>query len=107
TSLEGWKQDPIGKIGGVGLTTYQYLRMMGGVDTAMPDNIVKRVIEEILDKAEVKMPTNKDLEFIKTIDQIATISGYRPIEICWMTWLVQSEGDKIRMEKYRDTLDRI
>ncbi|KXB09309.1 hypothetical protein AKJ35_01005 [candidate division MSBL1 archaeon SCGC-AAA833F18] len=107
TSLEGWKQDPIGKIGGVGLTTYQYLRMMGGVDTAMPDKIVKRVIEEILDKAEVKMPTNKDLEFIKTIDQIATISGYRPIEICWMTWLVQSEGDKIRMEKYRDTLDRI
>ncbi|KXA95575.1 hypothetical protein AKJ36_00065 [candidate division MSBL1 archaeon SCGC-AAA259I07] len=105
--LEDWKQDPVGRIRGIGLTTYQYLRMMGGVDTAMPDKIVKRVVEEILDKAEVEMPTSGDFEFIKTVDKIAEISGYRPIEICWMTWLVQSEGDKIRMEKYRDVLDRI
>ncbi|KXA92165.1 hypothetical protein AKJ64_03855 [candidate division MSBL1 archaeon SCGC-AAA259E17] len=106
-SPKDWKQDPIGRIRGVGLTTYQYLRMMGGVDTAMPDKIVKRVVEEILDKAEVEMPTSGDFEFIKTVDRIAEISGFRPIDICWMTWLVQSEGDKIRMKKYRDVLDRI
>ncbi|MEM3694039.1 MAG: hypothetical protein QXI39_08495 [Candidatus Bathyarchaeia archaeon] len=40
-SLERWKKDPIGRIKEVGLITFQYLRMMGGVDTVMPDKIVK------------------------------------------------------------------
>ena len=30
TKLESWKEDPIGKIKGVGLVTFQYLRRMGG-----------------------------------------------------------------------------
>lgn len=107
SGFEDWKENPIGRIHGVGLTTYQYLRMMGGVDTAMPDKIVRRVVEEILEKANVKMPTKGDIEFVKTVDRIASISGYRPIEICWMTWLVQSEGEKIRMEKFGDVLERI
>ncbi|MEM2876040.1 MAG: hypothetical protein QXL67_03705, partial [Candidatus Bathyarchaeia archaeon] len=49
SSLKNWKEDPIGRIKGVGLITFQYLRMMGGVDTVMPDKIVKRVINEILE----------------------------------------------------------
>jgi hypothetical protein len=40
--LENWWEDPIGRVKGVGLVTFQYLRMMGGVDTVMPDKIVKR-----------------------------------------------------------------
>ena len=39
--LENWKKDPIGTISGVGINSFQYLRMMGGVDTAMPDKVVK------------------------------------------------------------------
>jgi len=105
--VENWREDPIGKIDGVGITTFQYLRMMGGIDTAMPDKIVRRVVRQILDEAQSDMPTNKDMELIGTIEQIARLSGYRPIEICWMTWLIQSEGDMIRMEKYRKLLDRI
>lgn len=105
--LEDWKLDPIGKIRGIGITTYQYLRMMGGVDTAMPDKVVRRVIEEVLHKADVKMPTKGDVELVHTIDRIASITGYRPIEICWMTWLIQPEGDATRMEKHRGILDRI
>jgi len=35
--LENWREDPIGRIKGVGLITFQYLRMMGGIDTVMPD----------------------------------------------------------------------
>ena len=31
--LENWRKDPVGRIKGVGLVTFQYLRMMGGVDT--------------------------------------------------------------------------
>ena len=35
--LENWWEDPVGRIKGVGLVTFQYLRMMGGVETVMPD----------------------------------------------------------------------
>ena len=73
----------------------------------MPDKIVRRVVRQILGEADLDMPTEKDMELINTIDRMARVSGYRPIEICWMTWLIQSEGNVIRMEKYRGLLNRI
>ena len=105
--LDRWQEDPIGRINGVGITTFQYLRMMGGIDTAMPDKIVRRVIRQILDESQVSMPFDKDLELISTIECMASLSGYKPIEICWMTWMIQPEGNLIRMEKYRKLLNRI
>jgi hypothetical protein len=104
--LENWWEDPIGKIKGVGLVTFQYLRMIGGVDAVMPDKIVKRVVNEILVKAGLES-VEDDMEFIKKAEQIAISCGYRPIELCWMTWLIQPEGRKIRMERYRDILPKI
>ncbi|MGC8578314.1 MAG: hypothetical protein ACP5M7_10035 [Thermoproteota archaeon] len=104
--LEKWKEDPIGRIKGVGLITFQYLRMMGGIDTVMPDKIVKRVINEILVKAGFR-PINDDIEFIKKAEEIALACGYRPIELCWMTWLIQPEGKMMRMEKYSKILPKI
>jgi hypothetical protein len=104
--LENWWEDPIGSIKGVGLVTFQYLRMMGGVDTVMPDKIVKRVVNDILVKAGLES-VEDDMKFIKRTEQLAISCGYRPIELCWMTWLIQPEGRKIRMEKYRDTLPKI
>jgi len=107
SQLERWREDPIGRITGVGITTFQYLRMMAGVDTAMPDKIVRRVIKQILDEAELDMPTEGDIDLVRTIEQLSDLSGYRPIEICWMTWLIQPEGKMIRMNKYRNLLDKI
>jgi hypothetical protein len=104
--LENWREDPIGRIKGVGLVTFQYLRMMGGIDTIMPDKIVKRVINEILVKAGLE-PINDDIEFIKKAEELALSCGYRPIELCWMTWLIQPEGKMIRMEKYSSILSKI
>jgi len=106
SKLIGWEEDPIGKIKGVGLVTYQYLRMMGGVDTVMPDKIVKRVINEILVKAGRK-PVEDDVEFIIKVEEIARLTGYRPIELCWMTWLIQPEGKIMRMKKYSSVLTKI
>ena len=106
TKLENWREDPIGRIKGVGLVTFQYLRMMGGIDTVMPDKIVKRVINEILIKAGLK-PINNDLEFIKKAEEIALECGYKPIELCWMTWLIQPEGKIMRIEKYSKILAKI
>lgn len=106
SKLEEWDKDPIGRIKGVGLVTYQYLRMMGGIDTVMPDKIVKRVLNEIFEKAGYER-VEDDFEFIKKVEYVARITGYRPIELTWMTWLVQSEGDKVRMDKYREVLKKI
>ena len=105
-SLENWRKDPVGRIKGVGLITFQYLRMMGGIDTVMPDKIVKRVINRILVKAGLK-PVEKDMEFIRKVEEVALACGYRPIELCWMTWLIQPEGKVMRMEKYSNILSKI
>ncbi|WP_237558717.1 hypothetical protein [Candidatus Methanodesulfokora washburnensis] len=106
SKLESWRDDPIGRIKGVGIVTFQYLRMMGGIDTVMPDKIVKRVINGILREAGME-PVEDDIEFIRKAENIAISCGYRPIELCWMTWLVQQEGKKMRMEKYSDLLQNI
>jgi len=105
--IETWEKDPVGKIKGVGINTFQYLRMMGGVDTVMPDKIVKRVILRILEDAGMKIKIETDIEFVKFVHKIALITGYRPIELCWMTWLIQKEGRLMRMEKYRKVLREI
>jgi hypothetical protein len=47
------------------------------------------------------------MEFIRKAEQLAITCGCKPIELCWMTWLIQPEGRKIRMEKYKDILPRI
>lgn len=106
SNLEEWRKDTIGSISGVGLVTYQYLRMMGGIDTLMPDKLVKKVINGILVKAGEK-PVNDNLQFIKRAEHVARECGYKPIELCWMTWLVQTEKGLIRMQKYEELLSQI
>lgn len=105
-SIKKWREDPIGRIRGVGIVTFQYLRMMGGVDTVMPDKIVKRVINKILEEAGLES-VEEDVEFVRRTEEIAHRCGYRPIELCWMTWLIQPEGKKMRMEKYSKILSKI
>jgi hypothetical protein len=104
--LENWSEDPIGRLNGVGIVTYQYLRMMGGIDTVMPDKIVKRVINEILEKAGYTQVSD-NIEFVKKSEDIASACGYRAIELCWMAWLIQSEGKMMRMKKYSSVLSKI
>jgi hypothetical protein len=105
-SLDNWETDPIGRIKGVGINSFQYLRMMGGIDTVMPDKIVKRVIAEMLTKANMKMPLT-DIEFVKFMERIAPEVGYKAIALCWMTWMIQSEAGMSRMEKYAALLPKI
>ena len=104
--LENWRDDPIGRINGVGIVTFQYLRMMGGVDTVMPDKIVKRVTNEILQRAGYQ-PIYDDIGFVRKTEEIALTCGCKPIELCWMTWLIQPEGKMMRMEKYSRILSKI
>jgi hypothetical protein len=86
---ERWKDNPVGRINGVGLATFQYLRMMGGVDTAMPDKIVRRTIAGILQEAGLELEGDEDQALIEAVSRIGQITGYRSAEICWMCWLLQ------------------
>ncbi|AEA46546.1 hypothetical protein [Archaeoglobus veneficus] len=104
--LEEWRKDPVGRIKGVGINTFQYLRMMGGIDTVMPDKIVKRVINGILVKAGEE-PVTSDIPFVKKVHEIAAITGYRPIELCLMTWLVEEGKDGLRVKKHSRILEEI
>ena len=61
--------------------------MIGGKDTVMPDKIVRRVFKGIFDECGLSVPKD-DLEFVKEIEKIAKLTGYKPIELCWMTWFV-------------------
>ena len=106
TKLENWEEDPVGKIKGVGINTFQYLRMMAGIDTVMPDKIVKRVIGEMFKEAGLTMPRS-DIDFIKEVEHVAMKTGYKAIELCWMTWLIQSEAGLTRIAKYAHLLPKI
>ncbi|MCS7215673.1 MAG: hypothetical protein RMI30_01005 [Thermodesulfovibrio sp.] len=94
SSLLNWREDPLGRIKGVGLITYQYLRMMGGVDTVIPDRIVKNTINEILIKAG-KKPIDDNMEFIRLLEKISEETGYMQTELCFMTWL-ESVPERIK-----------
>jgi len=106
SGLDNWREDVVGRVKGVGLVTYQYLRMMGGVDTVMPDKIVKRVLNNIFVEAGLE-PIYNDIGFIRRVEEVALECGYRPIDLTWMTWLIQREGRILRMEKYRDLMKYI
>lgn len=62
------------------------------------DKIDTKVVKQILDEAVLDMATEGDIELIRTISRMSKISGYKPVEICWMTWLIQPEGNMIRMD---------
>jgi hypothetical protein len=106
SKLEEWEEDPLGKMNGVGVNTFQYLRMMGGIDTVMPDKVVKKVMGEVLSKARIGMSSN-DIDFVRLVEWVARETGYKAIELCWMTWLIQSEAGISRIEKYREVLPKI
>jgi len=73
----------------------------------MPDKIVRKVIRQTFNETGLDMPIEGDIELVRSIQKIAGLSSYRPVEICWMTWLIQPEGNVMRMEKYQNLLDKI
>ncbi len=105
-SLDQWQRDPLGNIPGVGINTFQYLRMMGGIDTVMPDKIVKKIMREIHVQSGMSMPED-DAGFILYMERLGQQTGYRAIELCWMTWLVRSEASLMKTSKFSAILGNI
>ncbi len=108
STLEDWEDDIIGKIKGVGINTYQYLRMMGGIDTVMPDKIVKRYffgLAEDLGLIEDVGSIKDDTSFIRWVEKLARQINHKAIELCWLTWFVQY--DDRRLNSYRELMRKI
>ena len=84
---------------GAGINTFQYLRMMGGVDTVMPDRIVRRFVGKYVSAPE------DPIEFVRFAESLARKTGYRAVELCWLSWLSGYDDEKIR--KYSELLEKI
>ncbi len=95
--LENWREWL--DVRGAGINTFQYLRMMGGIDTVMPDRIVRRFLERHAD-----MPADS-VEFVKKAESIAENTGFRAVELCWLSWLSSYNDEKIR--RYSSILAKI
>jgi hypothetical protein len=100
------REDPIGSIKGVGLVTFQYLRAMGGVDVVVPDRVVKKVINRLLVEAGFS-PAWRDWDFIRAVEELAELTGLRRIEICWLTWLLSGESERMRSIMWDGLLDQL
>lgn len=64
------KEDIIGRIKGIGIATFQHLRMNYGANTVKPDQRVKEVLNR-----EFKLYADSDMEYISIVEQIARIIG--------------------------------
>ncbi|MCW1293260.1 MAG: hypothetical protein OH318_02605 [Candidatus Parvarchaeota archaeon] len=86
-----FKEDIIGKINGVGINTFQYLRMQVGVDTIMPDKIIINWLKE---RAGLKI--NNPFDAIEKGHKFASSIGLKDTELCWAIWISESnEFNKI------------
>ncbi len=100
------REDPIGSIKGVGPVTFHYLRAMGGVDTVIPDRVVKKVINNLL-AATCSKPSWRDIDFIRNVEEVSRITGLRRIELCWLAWLMAGEGEKVSNIKNQELLSQL
>ena len=87
------KNDPIGKIKGVGLNTFQYLRIQCGIDTIMPDKIIIKWIKKHF------KDIGSHYDAIEEGKRIAKSLDINCIELCWAIWIKESkELNRIKIE---------
>jgi len=79
---EKWREDRIGKIPGVGLVTFQYLRLQTGVNTTVPDRMIQRVAEK-----EFGIKAKDSIDFIKKMEEYSSKAGFSQVLFCWAAWL--------------------
>lgn len=84
-------EDPIGRIKGIGINTFQYLRMQVGVDSTMPDKIIRRWLL----KQGIK--TKDEIDTIKKMEEAAGELGISQVELCWAIWISES-GEKGKVD---------
>lgn len=97
TELDSWREWL--NVRGAGINTFQYLRMMGGIDTVMPDRIVRRFVGRYVNAPE------DSIGFVRFSEGLARELGYLAVELCWLSWLSNYSDGKIR--EYSNLLEKI
>ena len=87
TDYKKWRVDPVGRVRGVGLVTFQYLRMQVGVDTCMPDKIIKKFA-----KIDFGLDIDDDFRFIEAFKKLSERLGISQILLSWLIWLAESDN---------------
>lgn len=82
-----YSEDPFGRITGVGLRTFQYLRMIAGIDTVKPDIQVQRFIKALTEEIDSRhLDASTDQAVLESCQWIADETGYRMIELDQIAW---------------------
>lgn len=90
-----YDEDPIGRISGVGPATFQYLRMLAGVDTAKPDPAVTSFVETISDELDSPyLDASDPRRAVASCEWLAIVSSYRTIEIDQLAWWIRADADE-------------
>lgn len=77
----------LAEITGVGLRTFQYLRMIAGVDTVEPDIQVHRFIESLADETgNPNLDPTRDKTVLESCEWLAEVTDYRMIELDQIAW---------------------
>lgn len=89
---ESYRSDPVGRVGGIGLATFQYLRMLAGAETVKPDIQVRRFVEELEEEYTWDgLETDSALDLINSCQWLADHSSYSMLEIDQIAWWTNSE----------------
>ena len=84
---ETYTDDPIGQINGVGLRTFQFLRMLAGIDAVKPDTHVISFIDEVaIELPEAPMNTTSDHDTLESCRWLADNSSFSLLEIDQIAW---------------------
>lgn len=82
-----YDRDPIGAISGVGPASFQYLRLLAGIDTAKPDPEVTALIEAVAEAADdARIDATTPLRAVAACEWLAVTTSYRRIEIDQLAW---------------------
>lgn len=102
-ALRGWaatadayhyREDPIGKISGVGPASFQYLRMLAGIDTAKPDPQVTRFVDALASEVDTPyLDASEPLRAVASCEWLAVATDYRAIEVDQLAWWTYADED--------------
>ncbi len=82
-----YSDDPVGQINGVGLRTFQFLRMLAGIDSVKPDTHVISFIDEVATELpEAPLNTSSDQETLESCQWLADNSSFSLLEIDQIAW---------------------
>lgn len=80
-------EEPFGRISGVGVRTFQYLRMIAGIDTVKPDIQVQRFIEALAETTgNPRLDPSTDQAVLESCQWIADETAYQMIELDQIAW---------------------